>query len=61
MSFNGYWNETTGQVQQYRDEYGNGTIKSLPIAVYQFYQPGIYTVVAGDEWGDVTLLYFIVT
>jgi hypothetical protein len=28
--------------------------------VFHPFEPGIYTVVAGDEWGDVVLLHFTV-
>jgi hypothetical protein len=28
---------------------------------FQNFQPGVYTVVGGDEWGDIALLYFTVT
>jgi hypothetical protein len=29
-------------------------------AIHHLFEPGIYTVVAGDEWGDVVLLHFTV-
>jgi hypothetical protein len=36
-------------------------VGSLPNAVQQFYPPGVYTVVAGDEWGNMVILHFTVT
>jgi hypothetical protein len=32
-----------------------------PDAVQQFFAPGVYTVVAGDEWGNLVVLHFTVT
>jgi hypothetical protein len=29
-------------------------------AVHHLFEPGVYTVAAGDEWGDVVLLHFTV-
>ena len=29
-------------------------------AAHHLFFPGIYTVVAGDEWGDILMLYFVV-
>jgi hypothetical protein len=36
-------------------------VGSRPDAVQQFFAPGVYTVVAGDEWGALVVLHFTVT
>jgi hypothetical protein len=46
-SFSGGW--TMGS-----DVFGTG-------AQFSSFQPGVYTIVGGDEWGDIALLYFTVT
>ncbi|HEV2139341.1 MAG TPA: hypothetical protein VGR53_10925 [Nitrososphaerales archaeon] len=28
--------------------------------VFHYFNPGIYTILAGDEWGDMAILYFVV-
>lgn len=39
----------------------NGTWTGSGAGVqHQLFPPGIYTVAAGDEWGDVVILYFVV-
>jgi hypothetical protein len=39
------------------------SITSIPVSPSSAppFHPGTYTIVAGDEWGDVALLYFVVT
>lgn len=32
-----------------------------PNAVQQNFEPGVYTIVAGDEWGDLVVVHFTVT
>jgi YVTN family beta-propeller protein len=49
--FKGYW--TAG----YTPLPGGGELAG----VFHSFQPGVYTVVAGDEWGHITFLYFRVT
>ncbi len=41
----------------------NGFWNTVPIAGYSYHTeltPGVYTVAAGDEWGQLLLLYFVV-
>jgi hypothetical protein len=65
-TWSGYW---TGSTQQAgADEVFGGTCSSgqtssslstdCPLTFNQF-SPGVYTVVAADEWGQVTVLHFV--
>ena len=36
-------------------------VGSFPNAVQQYFEPGVYTVVGGDEWGKMVILHFTVT
>jgi len=47
MSFGGYWT-------------WDRTVDPSANPVFHPFEPGVYTVVAGDEWGDVVLLHFTV-
>jgi len=41
----------------------NGFWNTVPIVQYSYHTeltPGVYTVAAGDEWGQLVLLYFVV-
>jgi len=39
----------------------HGLLDGHPIAALTNFIPGIYTVVAGDEWGAMVFLYFTVS
>jgi hypothetical protein len=57
LTFRGSWNLTSMQ------EFTSAINATMPAAPPYFlpFSPAIYTVVGGDEWGDVALLYFIVS
>ena len=40
---------------------GYWTGNSFNTGVFHYFTPGVYTLFAGDEWGDSLFLYFIVT
>ena len=40
---------------------GINWVGSPPNAVQQNFEPGVYTVVGGDEWGNMVILHFTVT
>ena len=48
-------NVITGFVSLYESNSGNITISSTP------FSDGAYTIAAGDEWGQMVLLHFVVT
>jgi hypothetical protein len=45
-AFQGYWSDGTPYLSN---------------ATFHSFSPGIYTVVGGDEWGDLLVLYFVVS
>jgi hypothetical protein len=40
---------------------GINWVGNPPKAVQQYFEPGIYTVVGGDEWGNMVILHFTVS
>jgi hypothetical protein len=40
---------------------GINWVGSPPNAVQQYFDPGVYTVVGGDEWGNMVILHFTVS
>jgi hypothetical protein len=40
---------------------GINWVGSPPNAVQQYFEPGVYTVAGGDEWGNMVILHFTVT
>jgi hypothetical protein len=40
---------------------GINWVGSPPNAVQQYFEPGVYTVVGGDEWGNMVVLHFTVS
>jgi hypothetical protein len=45
-TFNGYW---------------SSSIPYLSTPTFHSFSPGVYTVVGGDEWGDLLVLHFVVS
>jgi len=41
--------------------YWSGGVRFLSSATFHSFSPGVYTVVGGDEWGDLGVLHFIVS
>ena len=39
---------------------GINWVGTPPNAVQQYFEPGVYTVVGGDEWGNVVIIHFTV-
>lgn len=39
----------------------SGSIPYLSSSTFHSFSPGVYTVVGGDEWGDVLVLHFVVS
>jgi hypothetical protein len=40
---------------------GINWVGNPPNAVQQYFEPGVYTVVGGDEWGNMVILHFTVS
>jgi hypothetical protein len=49
-------------IQQISDEMTlKGYWTNSPVSSFSYFDPGVYTVVAGDEWGAVVLVHFTIT
>lgn len=58
LIFSGYWNVSAVQ-QLSTESLVNVTESGSPY--FLPFSSGLYTVVGGDEWGDITLLHFVVS